>query len=218
MNVIVVGAGHLGYYLARELIENDYKVTLIDIDRKRCEQIANSLDIKVFCGDGSRVETLAAASTGKCDVFIAVTNCDEDNLVACEIAKKQFKVKRTIAKNNRRSNMNIMKKLGVDLVVDEAQIITHMIEHEIDSAQVQLVAEIGSGGAVINEYKIPINWKFSGKKLSELNVPEQCVFVYLKRGDMFMIPRGNSVIMGGDKIIALTVGSSGKQLKKLFAL
>lgn len=218
MNIIVVGAGKLGFNLTRRLLANDYKVTVVDIDRKTCEKVAASLDIRVLCADGSRVETLASAGAGKCDVFIAVTDCDEDNLIACEIAKKQFKVGRTVAKSNHRSNIKIMKSLGIDIVVDEAEIITHLLEHEIDTDQVQFIAQIGSGNSVISEYNIPHDWKFSGKKLGELEIPKDCVFVYLKRGGIFTIPRGGTMIMGGDKIIALTVGSAAKQLKKLFEI
>lgn len=218
MNIIVVGAGKLGFYLAKNLIEKGHKVTVIDENKGKCEKIANALDIRVFCADGTRIETLAQVSAGKCDVFIAATGSDEDNLVACEIAKKRFKVGRTVAKSNQHRNISLMKKLGIDIVVDEAQIITELIEHEIDSSHIQLVADIGNSDAVINEYKIPLEWSLSGKKVSELEIPQECVLVYLRRNGIFMIPRGNTVIMGGDEIIALAVGSAARKLKKLFEL
>ncbi len=217
-NVVIVGAGQLGYFLAKNLLDSHYKVKLIDIDRDRCEKIASALDIEVCCGDGTRLETLARANTGKCSVFIAVTGKDEDNLIACEIAKRQFKVNRTISRSNNHKNISLMKKLGVDLVLDTTQVITQFIEHEIDGAQVQFIADIGTSNAVISEYNIPIKWSHSGKKVCELDVPSECVLVYLKRSGMFMIPRGNTVIMGGDEIVALTVGTAGKQLKKLFEI
>lgn len=218
MNIIIMGAGKLGFSLARSLIENGHNVTVIDQERERCEKVSNSLDIKVYCDDGSRIETLAALSAGKCDVFIATTSKDEDNLVACEIAKHQFKVKRTVAKSNHHRNIQLMKRLGIDIVVDEVQNITQLIEHEIDSPDVQLIADIGNSKAAINEYQIPFEWSLSGKKVMELEIPEECVLVYLKRNGVFMIPRGNTVIMGGDEIIALTVGAASKKLKKLFEL
>ena len=147
-----------------------------------------------------------------------MTGRDEDNLIACEIAKKQFKVNRTVSRSNNHKNISLMKRLGVDLVLDTTQVITQFIEHEIDGAQVQFIADIGTSNAVISEYNIPMNWSLSGKKVCELQVPSECVLVYLKRSGMFMIPRGNTVIMGGDEIVALTVGAAGKQLKKLFEL
>ncbi len=218
MNIILFGAGKLGYFIARKLLKQGYELTVIDQRRDQCERLATALDIRVICADATSVETLALAMAAKCDVFIAVTDKDEDNLIACEIAKKQFKVKRTIAKSNHHSHLGLMRKLGIDIVFDEAQIITEMIDHEIDTSNVQLVADIGNSNAVIKEYDIPLNWSQSGKKVSELKIPEECVLVYLKRQGVFMIPRGNSVIMAGDEIFALTVGSATRQLKKLFEI
>jgi len=218
MNVIVVGAGKLGYFLVKSLVENGYKVKVIENDIEKCEKIASALDIQVICSDGTRVETLAAAGCGKCDIFIAVTNRDEDNLIACEIAKKQFKVPRTISKSNNPKNISLMKRLGIDTVIDTTQIITTLLEHEIDGSQVQFVADIGSSEAIISEYKIPLSWKFSGKRVSELAIPNDCVLVYLKRNGIFMIPRGHSILMAGDEIIALTVGKAAKQLRQLFSI
>ena len=111
-----------------------------------------------------------------------------------------------------------MKKLGIDIVLDTTKLMTQLIEHEIDGAQVQLIADIGSSNAVISEYDIPLKWSKSGKKVMELDVPEDCVLVYMKRGGIFMIPRGNSILMAGDTVVALTVGSASKQLKKLFEI
>lgn len=218
MNIIIMGAGKLGYHLAKTLLDNGHKVTIIEKDKAKCERTSNSLDMHVFCADASRIEALAAVSAGKCDVFIATTKKDEDNLVACEIAKKQFKVNKTIAKSNHHSNISLMKRLGIDIVLDDVQNITQLIEHEIESSNIQLVADIGNSKAVINEYQIPFEWSLSGKKVMELEIPEECVLVYLKRNGVFMIPRGNTIIMGGDEIIALTVGSASKKLKKLFEL
>ncbi|MCM1545206.1 MAG: TrkA family potassium uptake protein [Ruminococcus sp.] len=218
MNIIVVGAGQLGYFLVKNLLEAGHDVKVIEIDKKRCEKVACALDMQVLCSDGTRIEALANAACGKCDVFIAVTNRDEDNLIACEIAKKQFKVPRTISKSNNPKNISLMKRLGIDIVIDTTQIITTLLEREIDGSQVQFVADVGNSDAVISEYKIPFSWKQSGKKVSELEMPADCVLVYLKRNGIFMIPRGNTVIMGGDEVTALTIGKAGRKLKQLFGI
>ena len=103
MKILIIGAEQLGYFLSKSLLRSGHKVTIIDLDPVRCEQIANTFDVTTYCGDGTRVETLAAAGAGKCDVLIAVTNRDEDNLIACELGKKQFGIARTIAQSNNSS-------------------------------------------------------------------------------------------------------------------
>jgi len=218
MKIVIVGAGQLGYFLAKSLLEENHIVKIIDSDKKRCEKISSALDVTVYCGDGTRIETLAAASVGKSDAFIAVTNHDEDNLIACEIAKKQFSVRRTISKSNNHKNIALMKRLGVDIVLDTTQIITGLIEHEIDGANVKLIADISNSNAVISEYRIPDNWSKSGKRIMELEVPSDCVLIYVIRSGTLMIPRGNTVLMAGDEVTALAVGRTAKQLKKLFEL
>lgn len=218
MKIVIVGAGQLGYFLAKSLLEENHIVKIIDSDRKRCEKISSALDVTVYCGDGTRIETLADAGVGKSDAFIAVTDRDEDNLIACEIAKKQFSVRRTISKSNNHKNIALMKRLGVDIVLDTTQIITGLIEHEIDGANVKFVADISNSDAVISEYRIPDNWSKSGKRVMELEVPSDCVLIYVIRSGSLMIPRGNTVLMAGDEITALAVGRAAKQLKKLFEL
>ena len=218
MKVTIIGAGQLGYFLAKSLLEENHTVKIIDSDKKRCEKISSALDVTVFCADGTRIETLAEAKVGKSDAFIAVTDRDEDNLIACEIAKKQFAVKRTISKSNNHKNVALMKRLGVDIVLDTTQIITGLIEHEIDGANVKFIADISNSNALISEYRIPENWSKSGKRVMDLSVPSECVLIYVIRSGALMIPRGNTVLMAGDEITALTVGRSAKELKKLFEL
>ena len=218
MKILIIGAEQLGYFLSKSLMESGHKVTIIDLDPARCEQLSNTFDVATFCGDGTRVETLAAAGAGKCDVLIAVTNRDEDNLIACELGKKQFGIARTIAQSNNSKNIRLMKRLGVDVVMDASQIITDLIEHEIEGSPVKFVADIENSNAVISEYHIPDKWSRSGTPLKDLSVPSDCVLIYIMRGGMLFIPRGNTLIMAGDDVTALTVGSAGRLLRKLFEI
>lgn len=216
--VLILGGGKLGYHLARTLIESDHYVCLIENNRNRCEYLSDNLQIPVICGDGTRPEVLAKAKATAFDVFVAVTGKDEDNLVGCEIAKKQFGVKRTVSRSNNPKNISIMKSLGVDITLNTTKIIADMIDHEIDSAPVQMMASINNSNAIISEYDIPENWSKSGKKIMELEIPEGCVLVYIIRDDELLIPRGSSVIMAGDRVLALTVGNASKKLKKIFEI
>ncbi len=216
--VLIVGGDNLGYHLAKTLIESGNKVCVIEKDKKRCEFIKNDIDADVICGDGTRLDVLTQAKTGFYDVLVAVTGRDEDNLVSCEIAKKQFEIKKTVSRSNNPKNIPLMQAVGVDIAVNTTRIIADMIDHELDSAPVHMMAGISNSDAVISEYKIPLEWKSSGKKVMELEIPEDCVLVYLIRSGSLIIPRGNTVIMGGDAVLALTLGSASKKLKKLFEI
>ena len=81
MKIVIVGGGKLGYHLARNMLDRDYTVILIERDKLRCLHIANELDAEVINGDGTEIEVLARAGAGRADYFIAVTGNDQDNQI-----------------------------------------------------------------------------------------------------------------------------------------
>lgn len=218
MKVLIVGAGNLGYHLAKNLLEAGNKVSIIEFDKDRCEFLADELGIPVLCGDGTRIEILSDIKAGSFDALVAVTSKDEDNLIICEIAKRQFGIKKTVSRSNNPQNIYIMKKLGIDVAVNTTQIITDLIGHEMDGAEVRIIANIANSNAVISEYKVPQDFSKSGKKIMELGIPGECVLVYVIRQGELMIPRGDTLILGGDEVLALTLGASGKKLAQLFEI
>ncbi len=218
MRVLIVGGGKLGFNLARTLLEEGKEVRIIEGDRARCEELANELDIPIYCGDGTEVEALAESGISLCDTFIATTSRDECNLIACELAKSPFNVKKTVARVNNPKNISIMRKLGVDFTVSSTVLMAGVIEHEIDGAQVRFITDINNSDVVISEYTIPETWEKSGTAIMDLNLPETCLIVYVMRENEMMIPRGSTVLYAGDEFIALTVGNGSKKLRKIFGI
>ena len=98
MYVIVVGGGTVGYYLSRDLVERGHEVTLIEKDARRADWLETQLGSIVMRGDGCEVRFLAQTGIERADAIIAVTADDEDNLIALQMAKRHFRVKKTIAR------------------------------------------------------------------------------------------------------------------------
>lgn len=98
MKIVIVGGGKLGYSLAENLLEEKHEVHLIEKNREKCIHLANELDAEVIYGDGTEIEPLERANTQEAGCLIAVTGSDQDNLVAAQLAKKQFKVEKVIAR------------------------------------------------------------------------------------------------------------------------
>ena len=121
--ILIVGGGNLGYFLSQALMEDGYSVSLLDLQIEFCRRVETWVVLPLICADGTMVETLARGGAGKCDTLIAVTGQDEDNLIACELAKQQFNVPQTVARVNNPKNMDIMKKLGVDITMSPTRII-----------------------------------------------------------------------------------------------
>ncbi|MGH2585285.1 MAG: potassium channel family protein, partial [Dehalococcoidia bacterium] len=131
--VIVVGGGRVGFYLAKELIEQGYEVLVIEKDEfgPRASYIADQLGSAVIRGDGCEAAVQEEAGTARAAMVIAVTGDDEDNLVACQVAKARFGVPMTIARLSDPRNEKLFKALGIDVTVSATTAILDKIEIEL---------------------------------------------------------------------------------------
>ena len=117
MRVCIVGGGKVGYYLSKTLMEHGHDPIIIEIDEHTCSRLADQLELPVIHGDGTLVEILDLARAGGCGALVGVTGRDETNLVACQLAKKVFGIKKTVARVNNPKNSEVLKMLGVDITV-----------------------------------------------------------------------------------------------------
>src|SRR6202040_1900087 len=122
MYVIVVGGGPVGYYMSRDLLERGHEVPLIERDQRRADWLETQLGSIVMRGDGCEVKFLSQTGIERADAIVAVTADDEDNLIALQMAKKHFNVKKTVARVNNPSNVEIFKFF----LKDEAAPGTHL--------------------------------------------------------------------------------------------
>src|SRR4030065_221567 len=164
MYIIVVGGGKVGYYLAKELVEEGNEVLIIEKDAAKAERIAEELGDISLRGDGCEASTMEMAGFGRADMVIAVTGDDEDNLVTCQVAKAKFKVPRTIARINNPKNEEIFKKLGIDTTVSATTAILSQIEQELPAHPLIPLITLKGGGLAIVEGKVPENSAAVGKR------------------------------------------------------
>ena len=218
MNIVIVGGGKLGFYLAKTLLEHHHETTVIESDSAVCSEILESLEIPVICGDGTTSEALRAAGADTADVLVAVTGKDEQNLITCQLAKMMFPIKRTAAKVNNPKNADIMRKLGIDIVVSSTDAIARMIEWEVDLSGFKHIATLGQGEANLHEIMLPNDFAYSGRKLSDIRPPEQSVIVAVERRHEVIIPRGNTEIFAGDKLVVMVKGDGLEAVRKKLKL
>lgn len=218
MKVVVVGGGKVGYYLAKTLMEHGHAPMVIEEDKETCSYIANALDIPAICGDGTTIEVLESAQVGRCDAFVSVTGKDENNLIACQLAKKRFQVKRTVAKVNNPRNRDVMIQLGVDIAVSSTDNIARLIEREVDSSAIKQIVSINQGESSISEILLPENYKLHGKKLAELKIPDEAIVISVIREKRTIIPRGNTPLLSKDKILVLSSKKAIPALKSALKL
>ncbi len=214
MRIIIAGGGDLGYYLTKTMLDRGHEVSLIEISMERAADISTRLDEPVIFGNATEIECLRHARTEKADVFIAVTGRDEDNLIACQLAKRTFNVPKTIARSNNPGNVEVLKRLGIDYVLCDSEIITRVIEQEADSAGAYLVATLNHGDAGIYEYIIDRDSPVCNKAIVNVELPRSSLIVSIVRGRETIIPRGGTQILAGDSVVVLSGTDSIKAVQK----
>ena len=214
MYIIVVGGGRLGYYLTKALLDEGHEVLIIERDAAVSQTISNELGSVCLRGDGCEVMTLVQAGTSRADMLIAVTGEDEDNLVACQVAKYKFNVPRTIARVRNPKNEALFKELGVDVSVSSTKIILEHIKHEVPSHPLIHLLTIQEKGLEIIEVTIPPDSATVGKQVRELTLPPESILSLIIRKERKpTVPTGNTTLQKGDQIIAVTRPESVEALR-----
>lgn len=215
MYIIIVGGGKVGYFLSKALLGEGHEVLIIEKEAEKCERIKEELGSICVRGDGCETATLAEAGTNRCDMFIAVTDGDEDNLVACQVAKKIFFVPRTIALVNNPKNEYVFKKLGIDVTVSSTAIILEHIEHEVPTHPLVHLFTLGKGELEIVEIRLPREGHAVGKRIKELQLPPGSVVTLIIRQDQRpLIPSLDTVLEGGDQVVVVTGHESEESLRE----
>ena len=156
---------------------------------------------------------LREAEIEDADILIAVTGHDQNNLVACQLAKKYFGVSRTIARVNNPKNINVFRSLGVDSVVSSTAYIADIIEHEVDWARINRMLSQKVGNLRIQEFQMSTHTHAAGKQVYQLNLPIGVILVSLIRDKKAIVPNGQTQVQAGDTIIAMGNEESIGQLR-----
>jgi trk system potassium uptake protein TrkA len=215
MYIIVIGCGKVGYYLSKTLLSEGHEVLALEKDASKVERTTEELGSIVVRGDGCEASTLADAGTGRADMVIAVTDEDEDNLVACQVAKHKFHVPRTIARINNPRNEVLFKKLGIDVTVSSTNLILDHIEHELPSHPLVRLSALKGGGLEIVEVKVPADSPVVGKQLRDITLPPDSILslVISKDGEP-RVPTGDTVLHTDDEVVAVTKLELETELRK----
>lgn len=222
MKVVVVGAGEVGFHLARTLSWEGHEVVIIDPSQKLVDRVAGSMDVLAMRGNGASVKLLMQAGASEADLLVAVTSVDEVNIVACMLAK-QLGVKTRIARVRNQeysdpTNPVSLKGLGIDQVIhpelEAAKEVARMISfpHAID------VAECAGGKMMLVGFRVEKTSSIINKPLEVLTPSVTDIhfrMVAILRAGKTIIPRGKDIIRARDSIYVI---SSKDELPQVFKL
>jgi trk system potassium uptake protein TrkA len=210
MYIIVGGGGDIGYYVTKSLFNQGHEVLLIEKGAARYQSLKEELGQSVFRGDACEARTMDEVGAGRADVVIAVTGEDEDNMVICQLAKKRYKVARTMARLNNPKHEDIFQRAGIDIIVSPTKTILSLIEAELPSSRFVPLMTLKSAGVEIIEVRIPAESSVVGKALSEVNLPRSCNLALIIRDKQFVKPTAETVLQPNDDVFAL-VNREGEQ-------
>lgn len=211
MNIVILGAGAIGSYLAAMLAKEEHNVIIIDKDSKALERIGRSADIGVRQGSGTDWRVLEDLMEFSPDLFIALSSDDETNLVACAIAKN-LGYPKTAARIRQsgfldRSRIEFERVFSVDYLLGTELIVAHDLYRHIVNPDHVAIESFAGGAVQMRTVVVPEAFKYTGIPLANINLSDHLLVGLIKRKDENLIfPRGHDHLMPGDE--ATLIGES----------
>ncbi len=206
MNIVIVGGGRIGKALAVNLQKKQHSVVVVEKDPHRAKELANKLNILVINEDGVNMATLEKAKIKSADIFVAVTQIDELNLMACMMAKRA-EVSTTVALIRNPESHSIAdtgfskEEIGVNYVINPERAVAFEISKMINYPEAAEVEYYSEEKVMLVSTVVRENAKMVGRNLEEISLPKGCVIVGIKRAnDDFIVPSGNDNVEVGDKV------------------
>jgi trk system potassium uptake protein TrkA len=201
--VMIAGGGNIGLRLARAL-ERNYLVKIIEYNKRRCEILSGELNkALVLQGDVTDESLLESENIGEMDVFVAVTNDDENNIMSCLLAKR-FGARRVISLINRRSYVDLLQAGQIDIAISPAQTTIGSLLAHVRRGDVTQVHSLRRGAAEALEAVVhgdANSCKLVGRRIEEIELPKGSTIAALVRGEQVIMAHHDTVVQTGDHII-----------------
>ncbi len=217
MYVLIIGGGRTGSHLASSLASEGHQVRVIEGRPTALANLHRELPTEmVYEGDGTDPQVLEAADVRRADVLVAVSSEDADNLVAASLARHQYAVPRVIGRvNNPRNAWLFTPDFGVDVALDQADIISKLLEEEMSLGDMMTMLRLRRGRYSLVEEKIHPGARATGMSIKDLPLPQNCIVSGIIREGEIVLPRGVTVLQEGDEILALVDDKARAQLAAL---
>lgn len=226
MNIVILGAGQTGSYVATVLSEEGHNVLLIDRDAKTLERVSREIDLAVLQAEAPNWKLFEEVLDTKPDLFFAATGHDETNLVCCSIAKN-LGCPKTICRVH---TLDALHTSQLDL--ERLFFVDHFISPEILTAQDLLKVLVYSTDVAVEHFAhgtiqmrtvvVPDLWDKGGTAIRDLFLPEDLIIGLIRRkmdeGEQILIPHGKDHILPGDEITVIGESKAIQRLSELFHL
>ncbi|MDO8749310.1 MAG: TrkA family potassium uptake protein [Candidatus Omnitrophota bacterium] len=214
MYVIIVGCGRVGSELAKLLSTEGHNVVVIDRSAKSFERLGRTFNGMTLVGNGFDVELLKQAGIAQADAFCSVTNGDNSNIVAAQVAKKLFKVPKVIARVYDPSRADIYKSLGLDIISGTILFAAMIRDKIIESRFSSYLIESKDVGVL----EIETDEKLVGKTVEEINMPGELLVVMIKGIKGVILPEAKTKLHKNDVVMAVVKIEKLDKVRKRFGI
>jgi trk system potassium uptake protein TrkA len=211
MNIVIAGAGDMGYHLAEQLSYDNKDITLIDTDREVLEYVASKLDVLTVQGDSTSFEVLQQANVERASMVLAVTTSEKTNIVTAVLAK-QLGAKRVMARVRNHSylnpeNVNYFNNLGIDNLISPTMLCSREIFNMIENSSFTEVFDFGGGklnivGITLDQSNPLVNQRIMDTKTNPIF--EDIRIIAILRDQKTIIPRGSTIIRNNDHVFFIS--------------
>jgi len=215
-DIVIGGGGGCGRFLAQILEKRNFTVRLVEADEDQCHYLSERLpQTTVIRGDITRTGFLKEERIGSADALVAVTAEDEDNLMACLLAR-ELGVKQTIARVNRPDYAPLVQKLGVDLALSPRNIMGDVVLGMVLGGRVRAVSLMEEGKVEVIEFSAQRGAPIVGKPLSDVDMPQGTIVSAIVHRGRVVVPRGDDLVRAGDTVVVAGLSKQMAAVETLF--
>ncbi|HYV59077.1 MAG TPA: TrkA family potassium uptake protein [Acidimicrobiia bacterium] len=216
MRVAIAGAGNVGTFIAEELLDNGHEVLVLEQVPETAAKLPVRPGLEVRVADACEVASLKEAGLESCDVVVAATGDDEDNLVVSLLAKQEFAVPRVIARVNHPKNEWLFNESwGVDISVSTPHLITSLVDEAVSVGRLVRLFQLERGQVQLVEVTLAENAPVIGRAIRDADVPRDATFVAVVRDEHVVMARGDTVFHPGDEVLALVTPESEEEVRSI---
>lgn len=219
MDIIIVGGGKTGTYLASLLAEDGYRIRIIESRKDHVARLrAQFGERDVILGNGADPIMLERAGILHADVVVAATGSDEVNLVVSTLAKMEYSVGRVVARVNNPVNAWMFNEgMGVDVGINQAELLARSVQEGLDLRDVFTILRLGKDGHAVVRVEVRPGSRVVDEALRDVELPGSTILVAVDRDGDIIVPKGDTRFVAGDKIIAFTDAEGRSRLHRAFA-
>lgn len=217
MKIVVAGGRNKADFLIASLLEKKHEVVVINDDEHYCAYLSAKYNLAVYAGNPCKTYVLEEADIYNADILIALRPSDPDNLILCQMAKKQFGVKKVVATVSNPKNVVIFQRLGVNTTISATYTIAKIIETASTIETLVNTLSLQQEQILLNELLLPQDSALIDQQIKELTIPQHSMICAILRNTQMLVPNGDTRLYANDKLLVLSQAQDHQEALTYFS-